>query len=294
MKANELDQWEATIKHELIHAFVFSNSLYQRFRVPFRGAKNAAHKSFVVEEVERLDWESAKGKGSHKVLMIVTPNVKREAQNYFNCSSLEGAEVESQGSSGTAGSHWEKRVLENEAMTGVTTQVFAISRITLALFEDSGWYKVNYDFGKAENMTFGKGLGCSFAKQSCMTWIKTHSKDPYPFCRVYGDMRCTDTRKAKVRCNLDTKKKNVESKFNYNANNLYVDAKGNPVHGYGSIELADFCPFFKVYNDISKEDSDTRCTLPLNMNYINYSLEVFSPTARCIELDGGINVRNTY
>ncbi|ETN75895.1 hypothetical protein NECAME_12069 [Necator americanus] len=30
-------------------------------------------------------------------------------------------------------------------MSGVTTQVYALSRITLALFEDSGWYEVNYD-----------------------------------------------------------------------------------------------------------------------------------------------------
>ncbi|VDM82764.1 unnamed protein product [Strongylus vulgaris] len=76
---------------------------------------------------------------------MVTPKVRKEARNFFNCSDLEGAEIESQGKEGTAGSHWEKRIFENEAMTGVATQVFALSRITLALFEDSGWYNVDYE-----------------------------------------------------------------------------------------------------------------------------------------------------
>lgn len=31
MKSNEMAQWQATLKHELIHAFVFSSSLYPKF-----------------------------------------------------------------------------------------------------------------------------------------------------------------------------------------------------------------------------------------------------------------------
>ena len=34
------------------------------------------------------------------------------AQNHFNCPDLEGMEVENQGGSGTAISHWEKRLVE--------------------------------------------------------------------------------------------------------------------------------------------------------------------------------------
>lgn len=44
--------------------------------------------------------------------MIVTPNVIRETRDYFNCSILEGAELEDQGGEGTALTHWEKRVFE--------------------------------------------------------------------------------------------------------------------------------------------------------------------------------------
>lgn len=44
--------------------------------------------------------------------MIVTPTVVREVRDYFNCSELEGAELEDQGEEGTVLTHWEKRVFE--------------------------------------------------------------------------------------------------------------------------------------------------------------------------------------
>ncbi|EYB82785.1 hypothetical protein Y032_0351g3242 [Ancylostoma ceylanicum] len=297
IKANEMSQWEATIKHELIHAFVFSTTLYARYR----GAKGKAKREGsvvlvpgVVERVQRSNWETAKGKISHEVIMIVTPRVKEEARNFFKCPSLEGAEIETQGGIGTAGSHWEKRVFENEAMTGVTTQVYALSRLTLALFEDSGWYKVNYD--KAEEMKWGQGLGCMFAKQSCLTWMKNHPMDPYPYCNVLGNTRCTDNRRAKVRCNLVSGSKKVPSKYDYNIKDLFWDKKGHNIRGYGHVEVADYCPYYRIYGDVSKEDTDTRCTFADNMNYNNYSLEIFSPSARCFELDGdgGIAIKNEH
>ncbi|PIO64155.1 hypothetical protein TELCIR_14227 [Teladorsagia circumcincta] len=72
-------------------------------------------------------------------------------------------------------------------MSGIATQVYALSRLTLALFEDSGWYRVNYD--KAEEMPWGRNLGCGFAKQSCLTWIRKNRENPYPFCNIYDDAR---------------------------------------------------------------------------------------------------------
>lgn len=44
--------------------------------------------------------------------MMVTPRVVQEARKHFNCTELEGAELEDQGGEGTALTHWEKRVLE--------------------------------------------------------------------------------------------------------------------------------------------------------------------------------------
>ncbi|RCN38978.1 hypothetical protein ANCCAN_15109 [Ancylostoma caninum] len=146
MQRNEMQQWLSTIKHELIHAFVFSTSHYQNYV----GAKPPIAKKpipivpGILEKFTRTDWELGGGMSSRDVYMIVTPKVRKEARKYFGCNTLEGAEIESQGGSGTSGSHWEKRVFENEAMSGVATQVYAVSRLTLALFEDSGWYQVDY------------------------------------------------------------------------------------------------------------------------------------------------------
>lgn len=50
---------------------------------------------------------------------MVTPRVVQEIREHFNCSELEGAELEDQGGEGTSLTHWEKRILENEAMTGM-------------------------------------------------------------------------------------------------------------------------------------------------------------------------------
>lgn len=36
-----------------------------------------------------------------------------------------------------------------------------LDEITLSVFEDSGWYKVNYEY--AEEYPWGKGQGCEFA-----------------------------------------------------------------------------------------------------------------------------------
>jgi len=55
-------------------------------------------------------------------------------------------------------------------MTGTHTQNPVYSRLTLALMEDSGWYKANYSV--AEPLHWGNNLGCDFAMKSCGQWIK--------------------------------------------------------------------------------------------------------------------------
>ncbi|KAK6048960.1 hypothetical protein COOONC_13535 [Cooperia oncophora] len=172
-------------------------------------------------------------------------------------------------------------------MTGVTTQVYAISRITLALFEDSGWYRVDYD--NAENMTWGKGLGCDFVKKSCLTWMRSPS-GPYPFCVQEGDMTCNANRKSKVYCNF-VKDMTMPPMYDYSVPGLYKDRRGKNTRGGGNEMTADFCPYYRVFGEISVEPSDTRCTYPGNMHYNNYSLEIFSRTARCFALQDKIKVR---
>lgn len=48
----------------------------------------------------------------------------------------------------------------------------AYSKLTLALLQDSGWYMPNYE--NAEELKWGKGLGCAFINSRCEDgWPKT-------------------------------------------------------------------------------------------------------------------------
>ncbi|EYB82783.1 hypothetical protein Y032_0351g3241 [Ancylostoma ceylanicum] len=95
--------WGSTIKHELMHALVFSPSLYPFYQAA-RGAPYSERGVQIVpgvfERVKRKEWETAKGYVWHDVFMIVSPKVREEARKYFNCLDLEGAELENQGGRG--------------------------------------------------------------------------------------------------------------------------------------------------------------------------------------------------
>ena len=62
-------------------------------------------------------WLVKDGYRKREVQLIITPTVVREARSYFNCSELEGAELEDQGEEGTVLTHWEKRVFEVEILS---------------------------------------------------------------------------------------------------------------------------------------------------------------------------------
>ncbi|VDM54698.1 unnamed protein product [Angiostrongylus costaricensis] len=115
----------------------------------------------------------------------------------------------------------------------------------------------------------------------------------FPLFKGAGEViKCSANRLAKVRCNLVEDMKAVPDEYDYNIPNLYKNRKGKTVTGHGQVEAGDFCPYYRTYGGVSREDSDTRCTFPGNMNYNNYSLEVFSPTARCFHLEDGIKVKS--
>ena len=82
---------------------------------------------------------------------VVTPAVAAVAQAYFACPSAAGAPLEDHGAMDTAGSHWKERMLFTELMTGELNPGFTpvLSEFTLALFSDSGWYRVNYSAADA-------------------------------------------------------------------------------------------------------------------------------------------------
>ena len=185
---NDLGQQVSTAIHEVSHALGFSSSMFGLFRVPGtttpRGSSNVM-KSFT----ER----------GHTVRKIVTEEVVAKAKEQFDCPNWglsAGGEVEDGGAAGTVGSHWEKRVYMNEYMTGTLNSHLPVvySAMTLALFQDSGWYQVDYSV--AEKLAWGNGEGCAFAEDYCSTWPDTY------FCRQTNRGGCFPNLFYKGKCNF--------------------------------------------------------------------------------------------
>ena len=109
-----------------------------------------------------------------------SPKVLNKARQHFNCASLIGVPLEDQGETGSVGSHWEARYMLSYYM--ISTEYFdtTISDITLALFEDSGYYQVNYYSGGL--FKFGKNEGCNFFNKKCI--INGVTSFPNEFCTI--------------------------------------------------------------------------------------------------------------
>ncbi|CAB3403181.1 unnamed protein product [Caenorhabditis bovis] len=301
----------STVKHEILHALGFSVGLYAFFRekdgTP-RTKRNRYGKptslnkqkgyydwdSNTITTILREDWWTGTGRIIHPIHMMVTPRVREEARRHFGCDKLEGAELENQGGDGTIMTHWEKRVFENEAMTGTHTQNPVYSRLTLALLEDSGWYEPNYE--TAEDLHWGKNLGCDFSMKSCGEWIHNHrmeNRDPYPFCsdikhdgqKSLAVTRCTSQRDSLALCNLVPFKTELPTQFRNFARLPGVSAAGAKFYG-GSVELADFCPYsqefeWKMANASDRRDS--RCELDGNNKQGEDILEVYGVNSKCFD-----------
>uniref|UniRef100_A0A8W7PTP8 Leishmanolysin-like peptidase n=1 Tax=Anopheles coluzzii TaxID=1518534 RepID=A0A8W7PTP8_ANOCL len=298
----------STVKHEILHALGFSVSLYAFFRnddgtprtprkpdtgKPYLNEKFQIHQwsDDTIRKVVRTDWAVRDGTINRTIDMFVTPRVVREVRDHFACQKLEGAELEDQGGEGTALTHWEKRVLENEAMTGSHTQSSAFSRITLALMEDSGWYKANYSM--ASPLTWGRGLGCNFAMRSCKDWITSNTlrgRSIHPFCaKVKRDplqTECTDDRSSVALCNLVRHTTPLPAQYQ-NFDSLAHVPVGEEGYYGGSVSLADHCPYIQEFTWRSKNVvvRGSQCQFEDNnpKPEKNFALESYGATSKCFD-----------
>ena len=243
--------------------------------------------------VTRHNWLTLSGTMQHNVHVLVTPRVKKEVQSHFNCSTLEGAELENQGGEGTALAHWEKRLFENEAMTGVFTQNAAFSRVTLALMQDTGWYIVNYQM--ADPLHWGKNLGCLFANNSCAAWMKAQTavgKTIAPFCnkvKKKGNFQtgCSVDRTSVATCNLVNYEQNLPVEFqNFFPGSIPGVFESEETYG-GAVVLADFCPFYQSFTWTKQSQQVKTSSCISGHNTLsqdkNYALEFYGSKSRCFE-----------
>ncbi|XP_040852626.1 leishmanolysin-like peptidase isoform X2 [Ochotona curzoniae] len=259
----------STVKHEIIHALGFSaglfafyhdkdgNPLTSRFAdglPPFNYSLGLYQWSDkVVRKVERL-WHVRDNKVvRHTVYLLVTPRVVDEARRHFNCPGLEGMELENQGGMGTELNHWEKRLLENEAMTGSHTQNRVLSRITLALMEDTG-------------------------RQMLSPYCDTLRSNPL-------QLTCRQDQRAVAVCNLQKFPKPLPPEYQYFDELSGIPAQDLPYYG-GSVEIADYCPFSQEFSwHLSGEyqrSSDCRILENQPEIFKNYGAEKYGPHSVCL------------
>ncbi|XP_015585310.1 leishmanolysin-like peptidase isoform X2 [Cephus cinctus] len=312
-KPQELETLLSTVKHEILHALGFSVSLYAFYRdengeprtprrsdtgKPALNEKLQTHQwsNDTIMTIIRRNWQVRDGAIERTMQMIVTPRVQEEVRAHFGCDTLEGAELEDQGEDGTALTHWEKRVFENEAMTGTHTQNPVYSRITLALMEDTGWYSANYSM--AQELGWGRNLKCDFAMKSCKEWISSKSsrlsdekgKKIHPFCnKVKQDplqTECTDDRSSVALCNLVEHSQPLPKKYQ-NFDSIPHVPPGKERYYGGSVSLADYCPYIQEFTWRARNIvvRGSHCLYEENNPHPekNFALEKYGTHSRCFD-----------
>ena len=159
--------------HEITHILVFHNYFFDKLGMGF---------------YKLIDDKN--------IFFINSSKVLKTARKHFNCESLTGLPLEDHGGEGTMNSHWEARYMIGDYMVGEAYYDSSISDITLALFEDTGFYQVEYYSGGL--FKFGKNKGCSFFNTSCINKGKTSF--PEEFCDEINENKCTQSRTNKGYC----------------------------------------------------------------------------------------------
>jgi hypothetical protein len=192
------------IMHEVIHMLGFSKSLYGKWLTSSGKTLTGHIKSASL--------------GGYTATVISAEPLLTRLRKFFGCSTLKGAYMENTGSSGTYGSHFERRQFAFEIMTSGLINQMQMSEFSLALLESTGWYVPDYSY--ADEFHFGKGQGCNFLTGSCS------SSSFSEWCS--GSARsCTNTGRGGGTCSSDTRSdgcKFIHPSVSYDCENPNADS----------------------------------------------------------------------
>lgn len=219
----------ATLIHEVMHVLGFDPHAFAHFRDERKRRRIRVTEQAMDEKLGRM------------VTRVVLPRVIMHSRYHYGAFSenFTGLELEDGGGRGTSGSHWEKRLLMNEIMTGSVDTRSVVSKMTLALLEDSGWYQANYSM--ADHLDWGHNQGTEFVTLPCNHW-----KGAYR-CNSTQFSGCTYNREAEGYCPI----------VNYSGD-LPQWARYFPqANKGGQSSLADYCTYFVAYSDGSCTDTNS-------------------------------------
>jgi hypothetical protein len=204
------------VLHELNHVLSFHSQLFPYYidstgkRIPIANTTTTA----TINGISRT--------------LIKSPKVLAAAKKHFNCDSMVGLELENQGGEGTAGSHWDARTMIADYMIGQSYGEVFISDMTLALFEDSGWYTANYYTGGL--FRYGKNQGCGFLQTKCIKDGATQFPNEFSIKENPATM-CLSGRTGRGFSSMSVGKTPVDSVYDY---------WNNP--NKAGFSAADYCP----------------------------------------------------
>lgn len=285
--------------HEFGHVLGMSSASLSYFRNPITG-EPLTPRPFSLSHVQCVDGRKGQylGLPSLEVMRpvkdgstvihfeVVSPTVRQVAQNQFDCPTLSGARLENQPTSpmDCFGSHWDERYFFTETMSAIhSSTVSALSPLTLALLEDSGWYRANYRSPYVAVSTFGLGAGCDFIRKPCLNKDRTlpsHAKGFFcntPLFNVgknkiditKSPQTCNPTHTHKANCDWETKD---YASYTTPKHFQYVsDSDWGPIH----FERADFCPIAHL--------AEVSCVE--NKRKGRHPLEIFGPNSMCYDTD---------
>lgn len=155
--------------------------------------------------------------------------------------------------------------------------------MTLALFEDSGWYKANYTQSKVS--PWGLGAGCDFANSPCLIPTATGPEIPdYSmgfFCSDKAQKGCSSGHSHKMACTINDYYHIIPRSVPAEQFQYFLD---QPT--VGGPRQADFCPLYgSTYEGLEAEELD--CREATNAQTYNLYSEIWGEDSRCIESTSG-------
>uniref|UniRef100_A0A7S1CD33 Leishmanolysin-like peptidase n=1 Tax=Bicosoecida sp. CB-2014 TaxID=1486930 RepID=A0A7S1CD33_9STRA len=203
------------------------------------------------------------------VVTLKTPALQATARKWFGCDDVLGIELEDNPAAPCVpvGSHWEQRYLMDELMSSTLTHKAVVSPLTLAYFEDTGWYSADYSMATParQGFEFGYKQGCTFAEERCLSDEGSTGSPPH-YCSSRSRDWCTVDRRAGGHCLLFDLDTPPPTMYRY-----FEDAsKGNPSTD------ADHCPVVSAY-------SNRLCTDTRGLPNTNVVGETFGDTSYCFD-----------
>lgn len=278
--------------HETGHILGMSGNSYKYFYDPNTGEPRTSRplKSSTVtcvDNVQRLttipDENTMRffiATNGQRYASIVTEKVRTVARNQFNCQTLEGGQLENQPTGSSChGDHWDERFYYIENLSGVVSSFNNfISPLSLALFEDSGWYKANYTM--SEIGSFGHAAGCDFVEQNCIIDGQVKDFGRGMFCDEAGERGCSADHTHKLACSLA----DYSLRYPPQPPPQQFQYFSNP--NLGGPKQNDYCPVYgSTYG--GKKAAELVCTDGSNTPALNLYSEVYGSDSKCVETSTG-------